>query len=125
MRKILAFLTIGVLALGCSSSTPAPAASGSPTPASGGETTAAPSMVNLDVHNGSSTEICFLYISPVSDTHWGPDVLGSRTLSPDETDHYEMTPGAWDFKAEDCSHHELFQLRNQTVAEHSVLTLHN
>lgn len=123
MRKIFAFLAVGALALGCAV-TPAPApATGASAATSGGTT--APASVNLDVHNASSTEICYLYISPVSDLNWGPDLLGNRTLSPDETDRYEMTPGSWDFKAEDCNHHELFQLRSQTVAAHSVLTLHN
>ncbi len=124
MNKILALVLM--MAMGCASSTPASNANTTPTgtatPTSGSET---PAMVRLDVHNTSSHEICFLYISPVSDTHWGPDVLGNRTLSPGETDQYALTPGSWDFKAEDCSHHELFQMRNQTVAEHSALTLHD
>jgi hypothetical protein len=119
------FFTVVLMAAamisGCAASTPAPATSEASSASSGGQA----AMVQLDVHNTSSSEICYLYISPVSDTHWGPDVLGNRTLSPGETDHYEMTVGAWDFKAEDCSHHELFQMRNQTVAEHSTLTLHD
>lgn len=117
------FLSLALMAmLGCATSSTGGTTTSTPQATSGGET---PAMVQLDVHNTSSQEICYLYISPVSDTHWGPDVLGNRTLSPGETDQYGLTPGSWDFKAEDCQHHELFQMRNQTVAEHSVLTLHD
>lgn len=119
MNKFLSLALMMVM--GCAASTPASNTAPAAT-TSGGES---PAMVQLDVHNTSSTEICYLYISPVSDTHWGPDVLGNRTLSPGETDQYSLTPGAWDFKAEDCQHHELFQMRNQTVAEHTALTLHD
>lgn len=121
MKKILSFVLMAAMVAGCGSSTPDPQPASGGMASSGGQA----AMVQLDVHNASSTEICYLYISPVSDTHWGPDMLGQRTLSPDETDHYEVTVGNWDFKAEDCQHHELFQMRNQTVAEHSTLTLHD
>ena len=122
MKKFLSFVLMATMAAGCAASTPASTTGTAPAASSGGEGLA---TVQLDVRNSSSTEICYLYISPVSDTHWGPDLLGSRTLSPGETDHYDMTVGSWDFKAEDCEHHQLFQMRNETVAEHSVLTLHD
>jgi len=80
--------------------------------------------VSLQIHNGSSQTICFLYISPVSDPNWGPDQLGSRTLEANETDTYTMPAGAWDLKGEDCSHNQLFVMRNQTIAGDAVLTLH-
>lgn len=121
MNRFFTVVMMAAMMTGCAASTPAPATGAAPAASSGGQL----ATVQLDVQNTSSTEICYLYISPVSDTHWGPDLLGNRTLSPGETDHYEMTVGAWDFKAEDCSHHELFQMRNQTVAEHSTLTLHD
>jgi len=82
------------------------------------------STVSLQVHNGSSQTICFLYISPVSDPNWGPDQLGSRTLEPNETDTYTMPAGSWDLKGEDCSHNQLFVMRNQTIAGDATLTLH-
>lgn len=122
MNKLFTVVLMATMAAGCAASTPATGTSTGAATSSGGE---AASTVQLDVRNTSSSEICYLYISPVSDTHWGPDLLGSRTLSPGETDHYNMTVGSWDFKAEDCEHHELFQMRNQTVAENSVLTLHD
>ncbi len=120
MKKIVSVMLVAAaMVTGCAASTPASTTASGASASSGGEAT----MVQLDVRNASSSEICYLYISPVSDTHWGPDLLGSRTLSPGETDHYEMTVGNWDFKAEDCSHHELFQMRNQTVAANTTLTL--
>ena len=122
MNKFLSFVLMATMAAGCAAGTPASTTTTPAAASSGGESLA---TVQLDVHNTSSTEICFLYISPVSDSHWGPDVLGSRTLSPGETDHYDMTVGSWDFKAEDCTHHELFQMRNQNVAANSALTLHD
>jgi len=80
--------------------------------------------VSLQVQNGTSREIYYLYISPTTDPNWGPDVLGARTLSPGETDTYQLAPGQWDIKAEDAGHNQLFVMRGATVAENSVLTLH-
>lgn len=122
MNKFFSVVLMAVIAMGCTASSPAANTGSGAATSSGGE---AQAVVHLDVRNASSSEICYLYISPVSDPHWGPDLLGSRTLSPGETDAYDMTTGAWDFKAEDCEHHELFQMRNQPVAANSVLTLHD
>jgi len=35
-----------------------------------------------------------------------------------------MPAGNWDLKAEDCSHNQLFVMRNQTIAADSTLILH-
>jgi hypothetical protein len=125
MRRISLLALIATLAAACTigTTTAAPATT---TSAGGAATVAAtPAAVQLQVQNASSQEICYLYISPVSDPNWGPDQLGSRTLSPGETDTYSMPPGQWDIKAEDCSHNQLFVMRNATIAADSALVLHD
>jgi hypothetical protein len=91
----------------------------------GEKTASTPRIVDLNVVNTSAKTVCYLYISPSTETEWGADVLESRVLSPGETDKYQVATGTWDFKAEDCDHTELLVMKGQTISDASVLTLGN
>ena len=76
------------------------------------------------VENDTGRTVCYLYLSPVTVSPWGPDRLGHRVLAPGETDRYAMERGQWNIKAEDCNHRELSELRDVTLAADSLLELH-
>jgi hypothetical protein len=89
----------------------------------GGTVTRVAPKVQLQVKNNLPQNVCYLYISAVTDTNWGNDVLGERTLISGEVDTYEMDAGSWDIKAEDCSHTELYSVRGFAISSNTTLNI--
>jgi hypothetical protein len=59
---------------------------------------------SLTVINSSSVTICYLYVSPSTDTSWGDDQLGSSVIDPGQSFTITDIPfGTYDLRAEDCS----------------------
>jgi len=60
---------------------------------------------NLVLTNNSAQTICFVYISLVTDSSWGSDQLATgETVTPGQSRGWEVPPGTYDLKAEDCGH---------------------
>ena len=58
--------------------------------------------IDITVWNKSDFAIYHLYVSPSSVVRWGPDQLGDRVLSNDDTITITDIPeGVWDFKVID------------------------
>ena len=58
----------------------------------------------MTVINTSSVTICYLYVSPSTDTSWGDDQLGSSVIAPGQSFTITDIPfGTYDLRAEDCS----------------------
>lgn len=69
------------------------------------------------VANQSSQTICYVNISPSSDSNWGPDRLGStETIAPGASRGWSVDPGNWDMRLQDCNHNVLQEERNVAVA---------
>ncbi|MBK8170271.1 MAG: hypothetical protein IPK60_07975 [Sandaracinaceae bacterium] len=69
------------------------------------------------VANQSSNTICYIHISPSSDSNWGPDRLGAtETVGPGASRGWSVDPGNWDIQLQDCQHNELLEQRDVTVA---------
>ncbi|MBI5517465.1 MAG: hypothetical protein HY909_27085 [Deltaproteobacteria bacterium] len=117
MRKVLGILTLGLGLGGCVVT----GATGVTT--SGAQIYSNYQQVSLSVTNATAETVCYLYISPVSDPNWGPDQLGSRVLSPGETDSYALYAGQWDIRADDCNHNQLAVLRNQPIGANAQLII--
>jgi hypothetical protein len=72
---------------------------------------------NLVLTNNSGQTICFVYISLSTDASWGSDQLAAgETVGPGQSRGWEVPPGTYDLKAEDCLHNVLDQRYNQSIA---------
>lgn len=58
---------------------------------------------SLTVVNDSSTDLCYLYISPSTSDTWGADWLGSSTIPAGGQQTFTLEAGTWDLLARDCS----------------------
>jgi hypothetical protein len=63
----------------------------------------------VQVINNSTVEICYIYISPSTDDTWGEDKLDdTETVSAGASRTFSgLTPGQYDFRADDCSQTEI------------------
>jgi len=120
MRPIARCLAASlVLAAGCPVYTirpaPQPAPTVRPTP---GPPTApvppAPRLVQVHIINSTNQVVCYLHISPASDTQWGEDRLGSQTLPHGAALRVQLDARypAWDLLAKTCDGATLVEMRN-------------
>jgi hypothetical protein len=69
---------------------------------------APPVSGNLVLTNNSGLTICHVYISLSTDSSWGTDQLGTgETVGPGQSRGWEVPPGTYDLKGEDCGHNTL------------------
>jgi hypothetical protein len=59
----------------------------------------------LDVVNRSGQQVYSINASSCSESNWGPDRLGSDTISSGGVQSFDLTPGCWDFRADFDSDH--------------------
>jgi hypothetical protein len=79
----------------------------------GGGGTSGPSVTLV---NNSGQTVCYVYISPTSETTWGQDQLGStETISSGSSRTFNVSAGAYDLRAEDCNHNALDEERNVNI----------
>jgi hypothetical protein len=72
----------------------------------GGGSTDRPATLTLV--NNSSSSVCYVYISPSTESSWGDDWLGaSETVSSGDSRDFEVTAGTYDLRADDCDHNML------------------
>lgn len=80
--------------------TPVPTPTFTPTPE--------PPETTIVVVNSSGEEICFLYISPTTDSFWGDDWLSATdTISIGETREFSVEPDVYDMLVENCDETEI------------------
>jgi len=59
--------------------------------------------VRLLISNESSTEVCYVFISPSSGDDWGEDWMGSNeTIQPGQLRLFYVRPDTYDLQAADC-----------------------
>lgn len=74
------------------------------------------------ISNQSSNTICYVYVSTNNDPNWGPDRLGSsETIPPAAQRAWNIEPGVWDMKFEDCQHHPVFERRGVPIQGAGVM----
>ena len=74
--------------------------------------------VQVRLVNASGLKVCYLYVS-VAGAEWGDDQLGSEETLPAGAEVVLELDGSvpyWDYKAEDCGHNVITDLRNQPIA---------
>ena len=74
-------------------------------PGNGGSGNISAGTARLDVVNNSGTSVYSMQASSCSDSNWGPDRLGSSTISSGGQMSFDLTPGCWDFRADFDSDH--------------------
>jgi hypothetical protein len=94
--------------------TPTGPVTGNPT---GVVTGTAPRPVQVHLVNDTGAEICYLHVSPASDTQWGEDRLGEQTLPQGAALRVQLDARypAWDVLAQDCARVTLVELRDQPL----------
>ncbi len=59
----------------------------------------------LTLVNSSGQVVCYVYISPTTDSTWGADWLGStETIANGASRTFNVPSGSYDLRADDCSH---------------------
>ena len=96
--------------------TTAPAGGGEPGGSKGGGgVTGRPATLALA--NYSSQEVCYVYISPVTEDEWGDDWLGAQeTVLSDSDRTFEVSAGSYDLLAADCDGNALDEQYDVSVA---------
>ncbi len=99
--------------------------------------------VELTVNNVSGATVCYIFISPNTDTTWGSDWLDSDQMVPDQQSvTFDVSPGIYDIRMADCDegsveqyyieiqqdttinvHEGQFVIDNQPVASTEVVEL--
>ena len=77
---------------------------------------------SLRITNGSNESIMYIYMSPCSQSTWGPDRLGSNVLPRGSTLPIQVTEGCWDLRCVDSSQNYK-EWRGQTFAAGGVYDL--
>jgi serine/threonine protein kinase len=72
----------------------------------------------LNVINNSSLTVCFVYISSVDDSSWGPnDLDGGQTIVPGTQISIPVAPGNWDLRAETCDQNTYWEHYDSPISE--------
>jgi hypothetical protein len=104
---LLAVMALVAATLACSPvPQPTPTVTPSPIPpptATPRPTETPPPSGNVTLVNQSGQTVCYVRISPSTETTWGSDWLGSDTVSAGGSYTFDVAPGTWDLRAEDCS----------------------
>lgn len=77
--------------------------------------------ISIQIDNVSSSDVCFLYISPSDAGSWGEDVLGADLIFAGDSWTTEVAAGTYDILAEDCDNEELISVMG--ISESYVLTV--
>lgn len=134
MKKTMIWLVVVILlgaTLGClggDTATPAPATQAPATqaPATQAPATTAPvggNTVTLTVDNSSGQDVCYLFISPSTESTWGDDALGSDILSSGDSMDFDLTPGDYDIMATDCSQNEIASEYGVSITRNTTWTV--
>jgi hypothetical protein len=80
-----------------------------------------PAMGGITLVNQSGQTVCYVYISPVTDTTWGDDQLGgSEVIETGSSRTFDVAPGAYDLRADDCNRTVLAEERGITVTPEGI-----
>ncbi|MDY6874988.1 MAG: hypothetical protein SWK90_02120 [Chloroflexota bacterium] len=71
----------------------------------------------LTLANYSSQEVCYVYISPVTEDEWGDDWLGAQeTVPPNSDRQFDVPAGSYDLLAADCDGNDLDEQYDISIA---------
>ena len=77
----------------------------------------------LQIANSSNESIHYIYMSPCSQSTWGPDLLGDATLARGQVFTIgNIQPGCWDLRTVDASHNYK-EWRGQTFGAGAIYNL--
>ena len=80
--------------------------------------------VPIDITNGTSSEVCYLQLSPAGAQNWGPDELGSdQTLMPGDAVSLVMVGDVYDVLARDCDLNTIVEVYDVDLTAGGPITL--
>ncbi|MBN1247097.1 MAG: hypothetical protein JXC32_05525 [Anaerolineae bacterium] len=80
--------------------------------------------VRLVVSNESTTEVCYVFISPTTAEDWGDDQMGEmESLQPDRLRVFYVEPGTYDLQVADCEGETLTEEYEVDLTEDLTWTL--
>lgn len=78
-------------------------------------------QTSFQVLNESAETICYVHISPSSDSQWGPDRLGpSETIAPGTSRSWGLPTGNYNFRMLDCDRQRLMERRGVGIGGSGV-----
>ena len=83
-----------------------------------------PQTVDLTIANTSGVTLCYIYISPTSDTTWGSDLLGTDGML--ESGFFltwAVQPGVYDVRVDDCTGNHLDQYYIEVTGDMQINVL--
>jgi hypothetical protein len=65
----------------------------------------------VTLNNNSGSTVCYVYISPNTETTWGSDWLGTTEVINNGSSRVftGITPGVYDLRADDCNNNTLYE----------------
>lgn len=99
IRIEMLVLVILLILLGCA---PARLDDEGPVPFSTVVASTAASTVRLTVANHSTEVICAIYVAPADGGEWGENLLVGEAIVPGDTGSFELVPGSYDLRADNC-----------------------
>jgi len=79
---------------------------------------------SVTLQNNSSSAVCYVLISPSSDSSWGDDWLGEdETIDPGYERAFHMPEGIYDFQALDCAENVLSELSGIDISGDKTWTV--
>lgn len=80
-------------------------------------TATAVSVLTVTLANETTEVICSVYIAPVDRGEWGDNVLGpGEVVMPGDAAVFEVLPGTYDLRADNCFDYPLAQERTVEIA---------
>lgn len=79
----------------------------------------------LMLKNDSSTEVCYVFISPSGNDNWGDDWLGAKESIAAQGGQriFYLDPGTYDLLAQDCDQQDLVQEQGVDISKETTWTL--
>jgi S1-C subfamily serine protease len=82
--------------------------------------------VEFSIENTSTTDICYVFISPSGAQNWGFDHLGiEEGIAAGETRAFTVPAAFYDLLLQDCDQNDLIDERDLDVTENAVYTVSN
>jgi hypothetical protein len=77
----------------------------------GGTTGGGDGSATITLVNNSGSTVCYVFISPNTETTWGNDWLGSTEVVSNGSSRVftGITPGVYDLRADDCNDNTLYE----------------
>lgn len=76
----------------------------------------------FEIDNRSAESICYVHLSPTTDSNWGPDRLGStEVIGSGVNRSWTLPVGNYDFQLQDCDHQRMMERRGIGIGSNGLV----